>query len=51
MQGVCAGVLRDGPAAVILQLTCLSGDASAGSRDTGLGVSGWGLHWLALFAP
>lgn len=29
-----------GRAAVILQPTCLSGDASAGCRVTGLGVSG-----------
>lgn len=46
---VCAGLLEEGPAALILRWTCPSGDASAGCREVELGVSSSGFHLVVLF--
>ena len=37
-EGICAGLLGEGPAALILRLTSPSGDAPRGHRERGLSV-------------
>lgn len=49
MEVVCAGLLGAGPAELILRLTYLSGDSTAGHRGALLGVSSSVPHLVVLF--
>lgn len=45
MQGVCAGLLGEGSAALVLRWTCPSGEAPARYSGVGIVVSSSSLHW------